>query len=106
MDNMEWNMPINPGLAEHTPKPTFIVGTTDPNLAVARKNTMDILKHLLGIQRMFKNIRQDRDVIGNHGAKFAQQTRVNSKATIMGDGGSSRVELKTFCLKAVPTVDS
>jgi len=105
MGNMKRNMPIDPSPAEHTPKPTFTIGTTDPNLPVARKNTMDIQKHLPGIQRVFQDVRQDRDVIGSRGVKFAQQTRVNIEATTTSNGGGSRVELKAFYSKAVPIVD-
>ncbi len=71
MGNMERDMPINPSPAEHTPKPTFTVGATDPDLAVARKNTMDIQKHLPRIQRVFQDVRQDHNVVGSRGVKFA-----------------------------------
>ncbi len=105
MGDMERNMPIDPGPAEHTPKPTLAVGTTDPDLAVAGKNTMDIQKHLLRIQRVFQDIRQDRNVIGSRGVKFVQQSRVNREAGFTGQSRGSFIELKALHLKAVPTVD-
>src|SRR4029077_5703667 len=66
---------------------------------------MNIPEHLPGIQRVLKDIREHRYVVGSHGRIIPKQTRIHVEAGISGLHRGPLVELQALRLKSVASVE-
>src|SRR5580692_1214450 len=106
MRNVKWHMPVDPRASERFSQPASAVRATDPELGARLQVSAKIEQDLLGVERMFQNIRKHNHIVRCRCAEVGRVAHADCEARFSRYVGCDWVQLQTLHLKTIAGINS